>query len=116
MLDCCKLQVKLKLNLIEIFKSTTPAFCTGDDCSQTADQGYWEVLHPKDIQPEGSASHCAVVWKDSLYIVGGESYHRAKMLYTYDFNGMFKYHPCIFQFLGSMFFESMRLCICSEIN
>ncbi|KAJ1523050.1 hypothetical protein ONE63_002178 [Megalurothrips usitatus] len=59
----------------------------GDDCSQVVDQGFWEVLHPKDIQPEGSASHCAVVWKDSLYIVGGESYHRAKMLYTYDFNG-----------------------------
>ena len=63
---------------------------TGDDCSQTADQGFWEVLHPKDIRPEGSASHCAVVWKDSLYIVGGESYQRAKMLYTYDFNGMLK--------------------------
>ncbi len=63
----------------------------GDDCSQVADQGYWEVLHPKDIQPEGYASHCAVVWKDSLYIVGGESYHRAKMLYTYDFNGKTPY-------------------------
>lgn len=60
----------------------------GDDCSQIADLGYWEVLHPRDIQPEGSASHCAVVWKDSLYIVGGESYNRAKMLYTYDFNGI----------------------------
>ncbi|XP_034232301.1 attractin isoform X1 [Thrips palmi] len=59
----------------------------GDDCSQMAELGFWEVLHPKDFQPEGSASHCAVVWKDSLYIVGGESYHRAKMLYTYDFNG-----------------------------
>ena len=37
--------------------------------------------------PEGSASHCSIVWQDSLYIVGGESFHRAKMIYVYDFHG-----------------------------
>lgn len=37
--------------------------------------------------PEGSASHGAVVWRDSLYIVGGESYERAKPMYVYDFTG-----------------------------
>jgi hypothetical protein len=65
-------------------------FCacdTGEDCSQVADLGYWEVVHWKDFVPEGSASHGAVVWRDSLYIVGGESYHRGKMIYVYDFNG-----------------------------
>ncbi|KAJ9584644.1 hypothetical protein L9F63_021006, partial [Diploptera punctata] len=41
----------------------------------------------KILLPEGSASHGAVVWRDSLYIVGGESYRRAKMIYVYDFNG-----------------------------
>lgn len=40
-----------------------------------------------DFSPEGSASHCSIVWKDSLYVVGGESFHRAKMIYVYDFNG-----------------------------
>lgn len=66
-------------------------FCacdTGEDCSQVADLGYWEVVHWKNFVPEGSASHGAVVWRDSLYIVGGESYHRGKMIYVYDFNGM----------------------------
>ena len=62
---------------------------TGDDCSQLADLGYWEVVQWKDFVPEGSASHGAVVWRDSLYIVGGESYRRAKMIYVYDFNGKF---------------------------
>uniref|UniRef100_A0A1B6D320 CUB domain-containing protein n=1 Tax=Clastoptera arizonana TaxID=38151 RepID=A0A1B6D320_9HEMI len=59
----------------------------GEDCSQVADKGYWEVVQPKDFLPEGSASHTAVVWRDSLYIVGGESYKRAQMIYIYDFNG-----------------------------
>ncbi|CAH0395554.1 unnamed protein product [Bemisia tabaci] len=59
----------------------------GDDCSQVADAGYWEVISPKDFMPEGTASHGAVVWRDSLYIIGGESYHRAHMIYVYDFNG-----------------------------
>nr|CAD7262632.1 unnamed protein product [Timema shepardi] len=59
----------------------------GEDCSQEEAEGYWEVVQLKDFVPEGSASHGAVVWRDSLYIVGGESYHRAKMIYVYDFNG-----------------------------
>lgn len=61
--------------------------CAGEDCSQVADFGYWEVVQPKDFQPEGSASHTAMVWRDSLYIVGGESYNRSQMMYIYDFNG-----------------------------
>ncbi|XP_054290142.1 attractin-like protein 1 [Macrosteles quadrilineatus] len=59
----------------------------GEDCSQVAEFGYWEVVQPKDFQPDGSASHTAVVWRDSLYIVGGESYNRSQMMYIYDFNG-----------------------------
>ncbi|XP_073969504.1 attractin-like protein dsd isoform X2 [Rhodnius prolixus] len=60
----------------------------GEDCSQVADLGYWEVVEPKNsFLPRGSASHSAVVWKDSLYIIGGESYHAAEMMYTYDFTG-----------------------------
>lgn len=55
-----------------------------------ADIGYWEVVQPKDFQPEGSASHTAVVWRDSLYIVGGESYNRSQMMYIYDFTGEYK--------------------------
>jgi hypothetical protein len=61
--------------------------CTGEDCSQRAELGYWDVLQPKAFVPEGSASHGAVVWRDSLYIVGGESYERAKPMYVYDFTG-----------------------------
>ncbi|XP_067009750.1 attractin-like protein 1 isoform X3 [Anabrus simplex] len=60
----------------------------GDDCSQVEDAGYWEVVQLlKAYSPEGSASHGAVVWRDSLYIIGGESYQRGKMIYVYDFNG-----------------------------
>lgn len=59
----------------------------GADCNQTSEQGYWEAINYIEASPEGSASHCAIVWKDSLYIIGGESFHRAKMIYVYDFNG-----------------------------
>lgn len=62
-------------------------FVLGEDCSQVAERGYWEVVQTKDFVPEGSASHTSVVWRDSLYIVGGESYKRAQMIYVYDFNG-----------------------------
>ena len=67
-------------------------FCAchaGEDCSQVADLGYWEVVHWKNYVPDGSASHGAVVWRDSLYIVGGESYRRRQMIYVYNFNGNF---------------------------
>jgi len=59
----------------------------GDDCSQVAEHGYWEVLKTSDFVPQGSASHTAVVWQDSMYIVGGESFKKGHMLYVYDFNG-----------------------------
>lgn len=61
----------------------------GDDCSQLEAKGYWEtVTFPRGtFFPPGSASHGAAVWKDSLYIVAGESYSRGHMMYTYDFNG-----------------------------
>lgn len=38
--------------------------------------------------PPGSASHGAVVWRDSMYVIAGESYYRGSLLYVYDFNGM----------------------------
>ncbi|XP_012260217.2 attractin-like protein 1 isoform X2 [Athalia rosae] len=59
----------------------------GVDCSQRSERGFWEAVSYKDFSPEGSASHCSIVWRDSLYIVGGESYHKGKMIYIYDFNG-----------------------------
>ncbi|XP_065349257.1 attractin-like protein 1 isoform X2 [Cloeon dipterum] len=59
----------------------------GDDCSQSAEKGFWELLQPKAFVPEGSASHGVVVWRDSLYVVGGESYEKAKLMYVYDFTG-----------------------------
>ncbi|XP_017752850.1 PREDICTED: attractin-like protein 1 isoform X1 [Eufriesea mexicana] len=59
----------------------------GSDCSQRSDRGFWESVTYTDFSPEGSASHCSIVWKDSLYVVGGESFHRTKMIYVYDFNG-----------------------------
>ncbi|KAG7200810.1 hypothetical protein KM043_003181 [Ampulex compressa] len=59
----------------------------GSDCSQRSDRGFWETVTYAELSLEGSASHCSIVWKDSLYVVGGESFHRAKMIYVYDFNG-----------------------------
>ncbi|XP_012222964.1 attractin-like protein 1 isoform X2 [Linepithema humile] len=59
----------------------------GADCSQKGDRGFWESITYKDLPPDGSASHCSIIWKDSLYVVGGESFHRAKMIYVYDYNG-----------------------------
>lgn len=69
--------------------NSTFTFCVfvGDDCSQVAEHGYWEVLKTSDFVPQGSASHTAVVWQDSMYIVGGESFKKGQMLYVYDFNG-----------------------------
>lgn len=64
-------------------------FLEGDDCSQVAEHGYWEVLKTSDFVPQGSASHTAVVWQDSMYIVGGESFKKGHMLYVYDINGEF---------------------------
>lgn len=64
-------------------------FFIGDDCSQVAEHGYWELLKTSDFVPQGSASHTAVVWQDSMYIVGGESFKKGHMLYVYDFNGKF---------------------------
>jgi attractin len=61
----------------------------GDDCSQTLNNGFWELLQPKAFVPEGSASHGVVVWRDSLYVIGGESYERAKLMYVYDFTGQY---------------------------
>ncbi|KAL3268005.1 hypothetical protein HHI36_007138 [Cryptolaemus montrouzieri] len=59
----------------------------GNDCSQLAVNGYWETVSVSSFNPPGSASHGAVVWKDSMYLVAGESYGRGSMLYVYDFNG-----------------------------
>lgn len=60
----------------------------GSDCSQLVMKGYWESITPRDFTPPGSASHGAAVWKDSMYVIAGESYHRAEMLYVYDLTGI----------------------------
>ncbi|EFA10578.2 Attractin-like protein 1 [Tribolium castaneum] len=59
----------------------------GDDCSQYAPSGYWETVNVESFVPPGSASHGAAVWRDSMYVIAGESYSRRFMLYVYDFNG-----------------------------
>lgn len=59
----------------------------GEDCSQTASDGYWETISVQGFVPPGSASHGAAVWRDSMYVIGGESYSRGYMLYVYDLNG-----------------------------
>uniref|UniRef100_A0A8D8ZS86 Attractin-like protein 1 n=1 Tax=Cacopsylla melanoneura TaxID=428564 RepID=A0A8D8ZS86_9HEMI len=73
----------------------------GDDCSQVSDRGYWQhvSLSNRDFLPEGSASHSASVWRDSMYVIGGEAWPRSTrgsqsvstedlpMIYVYDFNG-----------------------------
>ncbi|XP_046435096.1 attractin-like protein 1 isoform X1 [Neodiprion pinetum] len=59
----------------------------GVDCSQRIERGVWEAITYKDSSIEGSASHCSIVWRDSLYVVGGESYHKGEMIYVYDFTG-----------------------------
>ena len=59
----------------------------GDDCGQYAPNGYWETVKVKSSVPPGSASHGAAVWKDSMYLIAGESYIRRFMVYVYDFNG-----------------------------
>lgn len=82
---------KYKYSLKLYLKITFFLIFLGEDCSQVADLGYWEVVEPKNsFLPRGSASHSAVVWKDSLYIIGGESYHAAEMMYTYDFTGKYR--------------------------
>ncbi|XP_023034074.1 attractin-like protein 1 isoform X2 [Drosophila willistoni] len=60
----------------------------GDDCSQISAHGVWSTVHPKHSpSPAGSASHGAAVWRDTLHIIGGESYGRGELMSTYDFNG-----------------------------
>jgi len=60
----------------------------GDDCSQLAKEGYWEIVTSKDsFTPVGSASHGAVVFLDSMYVIGGESFGQGQMTYFYDFTG-----------------------------
>lgn len=59
----------------------------GSDCSQISGEGYWEAVDVQGFIPPGSASHGAIVWRDSMYVIAGESYQRGSMLYVYDFNG-----------------------------
>lgn len=50
--------------------------------------GYWTTISPEFSSPvRGSASHGSAVWRDTLYIIAGESYGQGELLYTYDFNG-----------------------------
>ncbi|KAJ8976992.1 hypothetical protein NQ317_013993 [Molorchus minor] len=62
----------------------------GHDCSQIATGGYWETVTVQGFVPPGCASHGAAVWRDSMYIIAGESYNQGSLLFVYDFNGMFK--------------------------
>lgn len=59
----------------------------GSDCTQSTAAGYWSIITPEFSPPPGSASHGSAVWRDTLHIIGGESYGQAQLLYTYDFNG-----------------------------
>lgn len=66
---------------------TCNAGFAGSDCSLLKAHGYWETVQPLSNAPPGSASHGAAVWRDTLYIIGGESYNNGELLSTYDFNG-----------------------------
>lgn len=83
-------------------------FC-GADCQQVAALGCWDTVSPRGFYPPGSASHGAAVWRDSLYIVAGESYTRGQMMYIYDFNGIY-----IFFFLIYMYIIVSRFIISIE--
>ena len=58
----------------------------GWDCGQLVVKGYWTNVVTR-YEPPGSASHGAAVWRDSLYIVGGETYNQKGLVFVYDFNG-----------------------------
>src|SRR5690349_638204 len=60
----------------------------GSDCRQIASLGFWETIDTsKDFTPPGTASHGSAVYGDTMFTIGGESYHRGELLYAYDFNG-----------------------------
>lgn len=59
----------------------------GSDCTQIASLGYWTTISPDSSSPNGSASHGAAVWRDTLHIIAGERYGLGELLYMYDFNG-----------------------------
>nr|CAD7394404.1 unnamed protein product [Timema cristinae] len=56
----------------------------GEDCSQRSDQGFWEMVTPRDSPPLGLASHQAVIWGDLMYVLGGESYSGGGMLQEFN--------------------------------
>lgn len=60
----------------------------GSDCKQIASLGFWETIDTsKDFTPPGTASHGSAIYGDTMFIIGGESYHSGELLYAYDFNG-----------------------------
>ncbi|XP_023308777.2 attractin [Lucilia cuprina] len=60
----------------------------GNDCGQLKAHGVWSSVNTKQSSPPpGTASHAAAVWRDTMYIIAGESYGRGKLMTTYDFNG-----------------------------
>lgn len=60
----------------------------GNDCGQLKAHGVWSTVIPKQSStPHGTASHASAVWRDTLHIIGGESYGRGELMTTYDFNG-----------------------------
>lgn len=65
----------------------TVNFFLGTDCSQVSSAGVWDTIATDIQSPPGSASHAAAVWRDTLHIIGGESYGRGMPFYSYDFNG-----------------------------
>lgn len=63
----------------------------GDDCGQLVVNGFWETVVANSFAPPGSASHGVAVWRDYMYVLGGESYNndKKKMIHIYDINGKF---------------------------
>ncbi|XP_039958409.1 attractin-like protein 1 [Bactrocera tryoni] len=60
----------------------------GNDCGQLRALGVWSTIYPtQSPPPPGTASHGSAVWRDTLHIIGGESYGRGELMTTYDFNG-----------------------------
>lgn len=58
----------------------------GNDCGQLKAHGIWSSVNAQQ-PPNGTASHAAAVWHDTMYIISGESYGRGRLMTSYDFNG-----------------------------
>lgn len=58
----------------------------GEDCSSLRKTGYWETLRTNSDALYGRASHATVVYKDEMWIFGGERFRKEKYCDIWRFN------------------------------